>query len=69
MEESLSDLWNRFNLIEDEQSEVLVEKEWFVETLKKLKNYLVGKILSSRVVNADVLHSIFTKVWKISRGL
>ncbi|XVF09299.1 hypothetical protein REPUB_Repub07fG0080600 [Reevesia pubescens] len=67
--EYLEVLWGRLTLTGEEQHEVLIEEKWFADTLKEKKNYLVGKILTTKNINGDILNSIFTKVWKIARGM
>ncbi|XWS66311.1 hypothetical protein CRYUN_Cryun05aG0188800 [Craigia yunnanensis] len=69
MDKTLEDLWNKLTLIEDERTEVLVEKEWIDDPSEVSKNCLLGKILMRKPVNLEVMKTVFMKLWNMSSGL
>ncbi|XVF06676.1 hypothetical protein REPUB_Repub06bG0070700 [Reevesia pubescens] len=61
MVEGIEDLRNKLTLTDEEQNEILVEKNWYVDTMEEVKNCLVVKSLTNKVVNVDALRSVFSK--------
>ncbi|XWS54159.1 hypothetical protein CRYUN_Cryun10bG0065400 [Craigia yunnanensis] len=66
MSEGLEDMWNKLSLIEEEQYDVVVEKEWVEDILEVGKNYLIRKLILKKAVNVEAMKYIFFKIWKIS---
>ena len=58
MEEILS-------LTKEKQTDVLIEKEWVEELLKKGRNCLLGKLMMKKAVNMEAMKMVFMKLWKI----
>ena len=69
MSESLEELWSRLSLTEEEQNEVVVEKEWIDEASVVGKKCLLGKILLSRAVNIEAMRNVFLKIWRLKSDL
>ena len=69
MEIGLKDLWNKLSLTGDKKSEVVIEKDWIEETTDARRNCLLGKLLTKRVLNLEVMRSVVYKVWKLVGGL
>ena len=69
MKTGLEDLWNKLSLTEDEKSKVVIEKDWIEETTDARRNCLLGKLLTKRVLNLEVMRSVVYKVWKLVGGL
>ncbi|XWS68953.1 hypothetical protein CRYUN_Cryun04dG0138100 [Craigia yunnanensis] len=55
-------MWSRFSLIEEEQIDVVIEKEWVKDMMERSKNYLLGKILMKKQVNMKAMKNVFMKV-------
>lgn len=62
MDNTLAKLWNKLSLSEGEDSQVIVDEEWFSDTVKAGSNCLVEKLFSKHMVNLDTMHSIFSNV-------
>ncbi|XWS48308.1 hypothetical protein CRYUN_Cryun13aG0064400 [Craigia yunnanensis] len=69
MADNLEEMWRRFSLTEEEQTDVVIEKEWVENTSEKSKNWLLGKMVMKRNVNMEATKVIFTKLWKIREGM
>ncbi|XWS23345.1 hypothetical protein CRYUN_Cryun28dG0005100 [Craigia yunnanensis] len=69
MLEGLAEMWNRFSLTEEEQSDVVIEKEWVEDTIEKSKNCLLGKMVTRKPVNIEAIKNVFMKLWKINKGM
>ena len=66
---ALEEMWNRLPLTEEEQAEVVVEKEW-VEDLSEVGNKcLLGKLLLKRAINIEAIRNVSLKIWKITFGM
>ena len=59
MTESIEELWTKLSLTDTEQKEVTVEQEWVEGTEVEGKNYIIGKILTNRVVNVQAMKNVF----------
>ena len=69
MTEGLEEIWNKLTLTEEEQEDILVEKEWVEDISEAGKNCLLGKMLMRKPVNMEAMRSVFIKIWKVSAGL
>ena len=69
MKTGLEDLWNKLSLTEDEKSKVVIEKDWIEEIAEARRNCLIGKLLTKRILNLEVMRSVLHKVWKLEGGL
>ncbi|XWS13549.1 hypothetical protein CRYUN_Cryun36dG0046500 [Craigia yunnanensis] len=69
MEEGLEKLWSRFSLTEEEQLDVVIEKEWVEDMVERSKNYLLDRLVMKKPVNLEAMKNIFMKVWKIQGGM
>ncbi|OMP10859.1 hypothetical protein COLO4_04212 [Corchorus olitorius] len=69
MSEALEDMWKKFSLTEEEESDVVVDPKLIANTLDEGKACLIGKLLSRRAVNIEVMRNILHWVWKLSGGL
>ncbi|XWS10326.1 hypothetical protein CRYUN_Cryun39dG0066600 [Craigia yunnanensis] len=69
MADDLEEMWRRFLLTKDEQSEVVIEKEWVDDMLDKSGNCLLGKIVMGKYVNMEAMKMVFVKLWKINAGI
>ncbi|OMP03234.1 hypothetical protein COLO4_10561 [Corchorus olitorius] len=69
MAEGLSALWENFNLTKEETMEMAVNHTMVAESLAEGKLCLIGKLLSRRAVNIDVMRNVLHMVWKLSGGL
>ena len=66
---ALEEMWNGLPLTEEEQAEVVVEKEW-VEDLSEVGNKcLLGKLLLKRAINIEAIRNVSLKIWKITFGM
>ncbi|XWS46291.1 hypothetical protein CRYUN_Cryun14cG0053000 [Craigia yunnanensis] len=62
MIEALAEMWSRLSFKEEEQSDVVIEKEWMEESSSVGKNYLVGKLMMNKMVNVEAMKNIFLKI-------
>ena len=62
MTDTLEELWSKFSLTEDEQSDVIVEQGWANDLTKVEKNCALGKILMRKTVNVEAMKNVFTKI-------
>ena len=69
MTESLEEMWNRLSLTEEEQNEVVVEKEWVDDGAEVGNKSLLGKLLLRRSVNIEAMRLVFLKIWRIKSGM
>ena len=69
MSDSLEEMWSHLSLIDEEQTDVLVEKEWVNDASKISKRSLLGKLLIRKPMNVEVMKIVFMKIWKISSSL
>ena len=56
------ELWSKLSLTEDEQSDVIVEKERLDDQLEVKQNCLLGKLMTRKHVNVDAMNSVFMKI-------
>ena len=56
------ELWSKLSLTEDEQSDVIVEKEPLDDQLEVKQNCLLGKLMTCKHVNVDAMNSVFMKI-------
>ena len=69
MTDTLEELWSKFSLTEDEQSDIIVEQGWANDPTKVEKNCALGKILMRKTVNVEAMKNVFIKIWKLTGGL
>ena len=69
MTESLEEMWNRLSLTEEEQSEVVVEREWVDDGAEVGNKCLLGKLLLRRAFNTEAMRLVFLKIWRIKSGM
>ena len=69
MADDLEEMWRRFSLTEEEQSEVAIEKEWVDDILEKSRYCLLGKIVMRKNVNMEAMKMVFVKLWRIKAGI
>ena len=62
MSEGLEEFWSKLLLTKDEQSDVIVEKEWLDDQEEMKQNCLLGKLMTRKHVNVEAMHSIFMKI-------
>ncbi|XVE98611.1 hypothetical protein REPUB_Repub03eG0121200 [Reevesia pubescens] len=55
--------------MDKEQHEIRVHTKWFADTLEEVKNCLIGNILTTKAVNAEILRSVFQKPWPFNKSL
>ena len=68
MMEALEELWSKFSLTEDEQSDIIVEQERVNDPTKVKKNYALGKLVMRKPMNLEAMKNVFIKIWNISMG-
>ncbi|XWS24208.1 hypothetical protein CRYUN_Cryun28dG0081000 [Craigia yunnanensis] len=69
MVKGLEEIWNKFSLFEEEQENILIEKEWVKDIFEIGKNCLLEKLLMKKPVNMEAMRNVFTKIWKVFVGL
>ena len=69
MTESLEELWGRLSLTEEQQDEVVVEKDWIEDVTAVGNKCLLGKLLLRRAVNIEAMRNVFLKIWRLNHGL
>ena len=69
MPDDLEELWRRFSLTEEEQTNVVIKKEWVEDMSKKSRNCLLGKMVMKKTVNMETMKVMFMKLWKIREGM
>ncbi|XWS36420.1 hypothetical protein CRYUN_Cryun20dG0084500 [Craigia yunnanensis] len=62
MTEVLEKMWSKFSLIEEEQTDVVIENEWVEDSLEKSKKCHLGKIVMRKPVNLETMKNVFTKL-------
>ena len=67
MDEKLAEMWSKLSLTEEEQTDIVIEKDWIEDTSSMEKCCLVGKILSNKRVNLEAMRNVFMKVWKLKK--
>ena len=66
MSDKLKDLWRKFSLTEEEQIDVIVEKDWLEEVAEVGDNCLIGKMMLNKWVNVEAMKIVLRNVWKTS---
>ena len=69
MADNLKEMWRRFSLTEEEQTDVIIEKDWVEDLSEKSRNCLLGKLVMKKNVNMEAMKVVFTKLWKIREGM
>ena len=69
MIESLEELWSRLSLIEKEQDEVVVKKDWIEDVSAVGNKCLLGKLLLRRAVNIEAMRNVFLNICRLKFGL
>ena len=61
----MDEMWSKLSLAEEEQADIGIEKEWIKDTSSMGKDYLLGKVLSNKSVNIEVMRNVFMKIWRL----
>ena len=69
MDEKLAEMWSKLFLTEEEQADIVIEKEWLEDTSSMEKSCLIGKFLLNRRVNLEAMRNVLMKVWKLKHGV
>ncbi|KAK9279540.1 hypothetical protein L1049_013219 [Liquidambar formosana] len=69
MDDSLASMWKNFVLTEEEKVNVEVTGSMQGTSTERAKFYLVGKLLTDRLYNAEALKSTLKMIWKLVKGL
>ncbi|XWS13478.1 hypothetical protein CRYUN_Cryun36dG0040400 [Craigia yunnanensis] len=62
-------MWSRLSLTEEEQLDVIIEKEWIEDSSSIGKNCLVGKLMMNKMENVEAMKNVFLKIWRIKNGV
>ena len=62
MSEELTEMWSKFSLIEEEMSDVVIEKDWMDDMSVMGKKCLLGKLLMRKNVNMEAMKNVFKKI-------
>ncbi|XWS63214.1 hypothetical protein CRYUN_Cryun06bG0076600 [Craigia yunnanensis] len=65
MTKVLEEMWSRLSLTEEEQVEVIVEKDWVEDVSEVGSKRLLGKLLMKRAINTEAMWNVFMKIWRI----
>ena len=69
MAEKLAEMWSKLSLTEEEQADIVIEKDWIEDTVPMGKNCLLGKVLTNKRVNIEAMRNVFMKVWRVKYGV
>ncbi|XVF58583.1 hypothetical protein PTKIN_Ptkin07bG0077600 [Pterospermum kingtungense] len=67
MEEELSDMWRSLSLTEDEEIDIEAEDSLENESTSGGRNWLVGKLVTSRPFNKEAMMGTMKAIWKLNR--
>ncbi|XWS50900.1 hypothetical protein CRYUN_Cryun12cG0129700 [Craigia yunnanensis] len=62
MTKALVEIWSKVSLIEEEQSDIIIEKEWIEDTSSMGKNCPIGKLMMNKMVNIEAMKNVFMKI-------
>ncbi|XVF36777.1 hypothetical protein REPUB_Repub19eG0087700 [Reevesia pubescens] len=65
----LEEIWSKLSLTEREQMKVPIEVEWVEEAMARGHYCLVGKVLTKKLVNVEIMKMVLFKVWRLSKEL
>lgn len=62
--DNIEEMWQQFQLTEEEDSEINVDEECLAAETKKGEQSLVGKLCSDRIISKEVVLLTMAKIWK-----
>ncbi|XWS50373.1 hypothetical protein CRYUN_Cryun12cG0082400 [Craigia yunnanensis] len=69
MSEELEKLWEKLSLTEEEQTDVVIDKDWLAEVEELGKNCLIGRLVLNKKVNVGAMKNVICNAWKVSTSM
>ena len=67
--EVLEKIWSKLTLTEEEQDNLIIEKEWVDDVSEVGQNCAIGKPVMRKQVNVKAMRNVFIKIWRVSESL
>jgi hypothetical protein len=64
MKEELSEKWEKFSLLEDEDTRVCLESSQLTPLVNRGKDCLIGKLVANRIIPKDFFRGPLLRAWK-----
>lgn len=65
--ESLECRWQKLNLSNEEDSEIIVNEGKLVEEVNKGKKSIIGNLYADRTISKEIISNSMLKIWKTSK--
>ncbi|XVF47222.1 hypothetical protein PTKIN_Ptkin03bG0092200 [Pterospermum kingtungense] len=69
MAEDIQSLLHNISILDDEEEDLVITKSWVEESVKKVKNCFLGKMLIHKPYRIEGMKAVFRKIWRLESSL